>query len=135
MRAALATALAMVIAALAATALAGESYPVDWKGTWQSSEGYESALSGTLTAKVVRKEGDRWEAAFSAVPVKGLALKIPLQGERDGKLVNFKGEVSLGPRGKIAWTGILHPEQFTGTFELVGSKIKGTFRMTPAAKE
>lgn len=132
MRAALAMVVAMGIAA--ATALAGEpSYPVDWKGTWQSSEGYASELSGTLVAKVVRKEGDRWEASFSAVPVKGLALKIPLEGDRDGKLVNFKGEVSLGPRGKIAWTGILHPEQFTGTFELVGSKIKGTFRMTPAA--
>ena len=125
--------LGFVVAALSATALAGEPYPVEWKGTGQSSEGYGSELSGTLVAKVTRREGDRWEAAFSAVPVKGLALKIPLEGERDGKLVNFKGEVSLGPRGKIAWTGILHPEQFTGTFELVGSKIRGTFRMTPAA--
>lgn len=125
-------AVVLVVAVLATAAFAEDpSYPTEWKGTWQTTEGYAQELSGTLTAKVQRREGDRWEAKFSALPVKGLELKVLLDGERDGKLVLFKGDIGLGTRGKIAWTGILHPEQFTGTFELVGGKARGTFRMTP----
>ena len=90
---------------------------------------------GELSCVIVRRDGETWDATFSASFGGFGEYDLRLEGRRDGDKVVFGGSIDLGETsgGVFDWSGEIRDELFTGSYS--SRFISGTFRMTKTSPE
>ncbi len=104
-----------------------------YDGDWYGPNAEEPL--GELACMIVRRDGETWDATFSATFGGFGEYDVRLEGRRVGDKVVFGGSVDLGETsgGVFDWNGEIVDERFTGTY--TSRFINGTFRMVKTAPE